>query len=166
MEIKLTQGKVATVDEINADLARLLWYCNSNGYAVRRTPGDRGKLEYLHRVVYERELGRKLEPGEQVDHIDRNTVDNRIENLRLATHAQNCANVGKRKGTYSSEYKGVYWNKAKKKWQAQIKVNQKSIHLGYFDLECEAAMEYDWYAKKYFGEFARLNFPIEEEVCV
>ena len=163
MEIELTKGQVAIVDEKNADLALLNWYCH-NGYAARATPGDRGKLEYLHRVVYERELGRKLEPGEEVDHIDRNTVDNRIENLRLATRAQNMANKGKQKGTYSSEYKGVYWNKAKKKWQAQIKVNYKRIHLGYFDLECEAAMEYDWYAKKYFGEFARLNFPIEEKV--
>jgi len=165
MEIKLTQGQVATVDEKNADLARLNWSCHK-GYAVRHTPGNNGKLEYLHRVVLARELGRELRPGEQVDHIDRNTFDDRIENLRLATRAQNMANQGKPKGTYSSEYKGVSWNKRAKKWQAYIKVNGKTIHLGYFIEEFEAAIAYDKAAKEYFGEFARLNFPIEEEVCV
>ena len=164
MEIKLTQGKVATVDEKNADLARHKWYC-ANGYAVRRTPGNHGKLEYLHRVVYERKLGRELEPGEQVDHIDRNTFDDRIENLRLATRAQNGANKSKQKGT-SSEYKGVCWHKRDKKWRAQIKVNGKTIHLGYFADEMDAASAYDEAAMEYFGEFANLNFPIEEEVCV
>jgi len=156
MEIKLTQGKVATVDEKNADLARLLWHCHE-GYAARR--GDCDKLELLHRVVYERELGRKLEPGEQVDHIDRNTVDNRIENLRLATHAQNMANKGKQKGTYSSEYKGVCWHKATKNWRARIMVDGKLIHLGLFIDEMDAASAYDEAAMKYHGDFARLNFP-------
>ena len=165
MEIELTKGQVAIVDEKNADLARHKWCC-LNGYAVRHTPGGNGKLEYLHRVVYERELGRELRPGEEVDHIDGNTVDDRIENLRLATHAQNGANKSKQKGTYSSEYKGVCWHKATKKWLAQIRVNQERIHLGYFIEEFEAAIAYDKAAKEYFGEFARLNFPIEEEVCV
>jgi len=164
MKIKLTQGKVATVDEKNADLARLLWYCHK-GYAARHTPGNHGKLEFLHRVVYERELGRKLEPGEQVDHIDRNTFDDRIENLRLATNAQNNRNRSKRKGC-SSEYKGVCWHKATKKWQVQIRVDWKLIPLGYFTDEMDAASAYDEAAMKYFGEFASLNFPIEEEVCV
>jgi len=158
--IKLTQGKVAIVDEKNADLALLNWYC-ANGYAVRR--GDCDKLEWLHRVVFERELGRELRPGEEVDHIDGNTVDDRIENLRLATHAQNCANQGKPKGTYSSEYKGVHWNKQNKKWRAQIRVDWKLIHLGYFTDEMDAASAYDEAAMEYFGEFAKLNFPIEEE---
>ena len=161
MEIKLTQGKVATVDEKNADLALLNWYYDK-GYAVRHTPGNYGKLELLHRVVLARELGRELRPGEQVDHIDRNTVDDRIENLRLATSSQNQANRSKPKGTYSSEYKGVCWNKQNKKWQAYIKVNGKPIHLGYFIEEFEAAIAYDKAAKEYFEEFAKLNFPIEE----
>ena len=106
MEIKLTQGQVAIVDEKNADLARHKW-CYDKGYARRWTPGGNGKRELLHRVVLARELGRELRPGEEVDHIDGNTVDDRIENLRLATHAQNGANKSKQKGTYSSEYKGV-----------------------------------------------------------
>ena len=116
IEIELTQGKVAIVDDEDADLALLNWYC-ANGYAGRNIPGDNGKQkqELLHRVVYERKIGRKLRPGEQVDHIDRNTFDDRRENLRLATNAQNGANQGKQKGTCSSEYKGVSWYKRDKK---------------------------------------------------
>jgi len=164
IEIELTQGKVAIVDDEDADLALLNWYYDK-GYARRNIPGDNGKQkqELLHRVVYERKLGRELRPGEQVDHVDRNTVDDRRENLRLATNAQNGANQGKPKGTYSSEYKGVCWNKQNKNWRAVIMVNQKSIHLGYFIEEFEAALAYDRAAKEYFGEFACLNFPIEEE---
>ena len=167
MEIKLTKGKVAIVDEKNADLARLNWYY-ANGYARRNIPGDNGKQkqEFLHRVVYERKIGRELRPGEEVDHIDRNTVDDRRENLRLATSSQNQANRGKPKGTCSSKYKGVCWHKPTKKWRARIKVDGKLIHLGLFIEEFEAALAYDRAAKEYFGDFAKLNFPIEEEVCV
>ena len=160
--IKLTKGQVAIVDEEDADLALLNWYC-ANGYAVRRTPGDSRKFERMHRVILERKLGRKLRPGEEVDHINGDKTDNRRENLRLATNAQNCANQGKPKGTYSSEYKGVHWNKQNKKWRARIMVDGKLIHLGYFTDEMDAASAYDEAAMEYFGEFAKLNFPIEEE---
>ena len=159
MEIELTQGKVAIVDEIDADLARLLWCCNSDGYAVRATPGDNGKLIWMHRVILARILRRELRPGEYVDHINGDKTDNRRENLRLATSSQNCANRGKREGTYSSEYKGVYWHKPTKNWRARIMVDGKPIHLGYFIDEMDAASAYDEAAMKYFGEFASLNFP-------
>ena len=159
--IKLTKGQVAIVDEEDADLALLNWYC-ANGYAVRRTPGDNGKLIWMHRVILARILRRELRPGEQVDHINGDKTDNRRENLRLATNAQNGANKSKQKGT-SSEYKGVCWHKATKKWRAQIGVDWKLIHLGYFTDEMDAASAYDEAAMEYFGEFAKLNFPIEEE---
>ena len=164
MEIKLTKGKVAIVDEIDADLARHNWRCNSKGYAVRWR--DRGKLELLHRIILARILERELRSGEYVDHINGDKTDNRRENLRLATNTQNNANVGKRKGTYSSEYKGVSWYKPTKKWRARIVVNYKTIHLGLFPDEMDAASAYDEAAMEYFGDFANLNFPIEEEVCV
>jgi len=163
MEIKLTQGQVAIVDEIDADLALLNWHCHE-GYARRWTPGGNGKLEFLHRIILARILERELRSGEYVDHINGDKTDNRRENLRLATYAQNNANVGKRKGTYSSEYKGVCWNKRDKKWMAYIYVNYKRIHLGYFPDEMDAASAYDEAAMKYFEEFSKLNFPIEEEV--
>ena len=163
MEIELTQGKVAIVDEIDADLALLGWFCNSNGYAVRQTPGDHGKQIWLHRIILARILERELRSGEYVDHINGDKTDNRRENLRLANKSQNGANRSKQKGC-SSEYKGVY--KPTKKWRATIMVNGKRIHLGYFIDEMDAASAYDEAAMEHFGDFAKLNFPIEEEVCV
>ena len=94
-----------------------------------------------------------------VDHINRNSLDNRRANLRLATHDENARNRVKINKKCSSIYKGVCWNKHHKKWQGQIQVQRKSMHLGYFDDELDAARAYDAAAEKYHGEFACLNFP-------
>jgi hypothetical protein len=96
-----------------------------------------------------------------VDHHKGNTLDDRIENLRLATHQENAKNRVKSlsvKGKpTSSKYKGVSWHKYKKKWQAQIGVRRKGkeikIFLGYFDTEEEAYAAYVAAAKLLHGEF-------------
>jgi len=85
-----------------------------------------------------------------VDHKNRNTLDNRRSNLRLATHAQNMQNQVTSTGT--SQYKGV--TKSGHKWRAQI----QRKYLGEFTLEIEAALAYDSMARILYGEFARLNF--------
>jgi len=92
-----------------------------------------------------------------VDHIDGNGLNNRKANLRLCNHSQNAWNRRPNSGCHS-KYKGVYWNKDKKKWHATISKSYKRIHLGYFDNEIEAARAYDKKAKEFFGEFAYLNF--------
>jgi hypothetical protein len=105
-------------------------------------------------------LQKKSKMGTQdvfVDHINGNGLDNRKSNLRICTHQQNCENSRKRKKSFS-KYKGVYWSKNAKKWVAQITIDGKSKHLGYFELEEDAAAAYDKAAVKYFGEFACLNF--------
>jgi hypothetical protein len=94
-------------------------------------------------------------PTNHIDPINGIRDDNRIENLREATNAQNGANQGK-PSTNTSGYKGVHWDKCNKKWVAQIRVNRKATHLGYFTNIEDAAATYQAAARQYFGEFAHL----------
>ena len=93
-----------------------------------------------------------------VDHIDHDGLNNRKRNLRLCTFAENCRNT-RRTAPSTSKYKGVHWNKRRKKWAASIRFDNKTYHLGCFDSELAAALAYDQAAKKYHGAFASLNFP-------
>lgn len=99
--------------------------------------------------VYGEDPGNKL-----IDHVNSDPSDNRICNLRLATSADNARNMRKVDGT-TSEYKGVSWYKRKKKWMAQIRINGKSTHLGYFHDEEAAHAAYWNAAQAAFGDFAR-----------
>jgi hypothetical protein len=109
----------------------------------------------MHRVIM------NAQPGQVVDHINGNGLDNRKCNLRVCTQSQNMANMQKhRRG--SSQFKGVIWKKQyKKKWEAAIHLGKKRVVLGRFDDEAAAARAYDAAARQHFGEFARLNFPDE-----
>ena len=97
--------------------------------------------------------------GEQVDHKDRSGFNNRHKNLRPATTSQNKRNSDSYRNS-SSEYKGVHWNKASKKWHAQIMYEGKNHYLGLFDSEIAAALAYDEASCKLHGEFGRCNFPL------
>ena len=107
----------------------------------------------------------KAKSGEEIDHKNGDGLNNCGYNLRKCTSLENLHNQKKRnlvsgKKT-SSIYKGVSWFKRTKKWHVQITSNYKNIHLGYFDSEIEAALEYDLAAVQYFKEFARLNHPCQ-----
>lgn len=92
----------------------------------------------------------------QVDHINGNGLDNRRDNLRLATNKQNCRNKRVQINNLTG-YKGVSFNKKKKLYHARIRVNDELISLGRSkDLKI-AIMKYNEAALKYFGEFAHLN---------
>ncbi|MBK5262657.1 MAG: hypothetical protein JJE17_08825 [Peptostreptococcaceae bacterium] len=155
--IRLTQGKFAIIDSFNYErVNKHKWYaeCGYNTfYASRRLVrnGIRG-TEKLHRFILNIE-----DPNILIDHWDRNGLNCTEENMRVATNQQNSQNqIGSKNST--SQYKGVYFNKEKKKYSAQIKVNFKSNHIGHFNSEIEAALAYDLKAKELFGEFAYLNF--------
>ena len=154
--IKLSCGKFAIVDA--ADYKRLStyrWCALEKGRSwYAKTLNRNGTILSMHRFIT------NAPKGLFVDHINHNGLDNRRQNLRLCTHLENLRNARPRKGG-SSKYKGVYWEKAKKRFRAKIQHNRKSIHLGYFKNEIEAAKAYDKKAKELFGEFAYLNFPQE-----
>lgn len=108
-------------------------------------------------------LAFREDPGTlQIDHIDRNKQNNKIENLRLATRASNCHNrqlCKAIKDKMTSKHKGVYWHKPRKRWRARIVFEGKAIELGRFKNEVDAAKAYDKAAKELFKAFAVLNFP-------
>ncbi|MGD0078071.1 MAG: HNH endonuclease [Sedimentisphaerales bacterium] len=123
-------------------------------YAVAGIKDVNGELiiQRLHRLIA------NAPKGILVDHHNGKSLDNRSENLRLATRAQNNCNKSKQKNA-SSKYMGAHFHKLHKKWIAQLSHNNKHIFLGYFDNEIDAAKAYDAAAKKYHRIFARLNFP-------
>lgn len=152
IEIPLTQGKVALIDDIDGDLLDFKWYADNN--RARRQVDQRGV--FLHRVILARKLERDLLETEYCDHINCNSLDNRRENLRLATKAENLRNTRKYKNNKSG-YKGVFFEKRTGKYIVHIMVNRKYLHLGCFNDPKEAHDVYCEAALKYFGEFARFE---------
>lgn len=92
----------------------------------------------------------------KIDHIDGNGLNNCRNNLRICTQAENSLNQHKIKNG-TSNYKGVSWSKSSKKWMATAMINYKTIYLGCFDIEKDAAKAYNNYMKENAGEFACLN---------
>lgn len=107
------------------------------------------KVVQLHRWIMD------AQPGQVVDHINGDRMDNRRENLRLCTVAENIRNQKRRAS--KSGFKGVVQKRGR--WQASYTYEGKRIYLGYFATAEEAACAYDRAAREAFGEFALLNFP-------
>ncbi len=113
----------------------------------------------LHRVVWGWHHG-TIPAGLEVDHIDGNPTNNRIENLRLATIQEQQRNGGGGKRADSpTTFRGVGFRKDTRRWRAYIDTGGKHLSLGCFDTDVEAAHAYDKAAREHFGAFARLNFP-------
>jgi hypothetical protein len=110
-----------------------------------------GKMYYAHRLAWLYMLGEW--PATQLDHKNQDCSDNRWDNLRVATHAQNNQNKPARVDNKSGAV-GVSWRKSHKLWQARITVAGRDIHLGYFPRKEEAIAVRVIAAAKYHGEFA------------
>lgn len=126
-----------------------VWHETSSGIYIRHNISY-GVCILMHRLIMH------ATDGLEVDHKNLDTLDNRKKNLRIATHTDNGRNRKKYNG-HTSQYKGVSWETIRRKWHAQIKVNQVQIFIGRFDNEEEAALAYNKRALIEFGEFARLN---------
>jgi hypothetical protein len=158
--IPLTQGKYAIIDD--EDFGRInkyKWhadYIHGYWYAKRsiRKPKRKVISQFMHQLIMD------CPKGLQIDHKNHDTLDNRKVNLRVCTHAKNHMNQRPQQRKMSSKYKGVTWAKRRNKWQAQIGLTGEIIYLGYYSNEIMAAKAYDIAAKKYFGEFAYLNFNV------
>ena len=152
-EIILTNGNKTLVDDSDFEVLNQWKWHESRGYAIRfiGTARKNQKCLRMHTSI--------LIPikGFEIDHINRNRLDNRYENLRLVTRQQNMMNQTKAKNK-SSIYKGVCWVKREHNWLSSISLNKKFIRIGQFKSELHAAMAYDIWAKELFGEYAKTNF--------
>jgi hypothetical protein len=159
MRIILGGGPDAIVDEQDYDnLVSYQWRAIRGlrtCYAVRN---EGEKLIKMHRQIL------SCCDGLMVDHINHNGLDNRRSNLRICTASQNQQN--RQPSNYGkSRYKGVCWHSGKKKWRAAIVLDGRSIHIGYYDYEIDAAVAYDDAAIELFGEFACLNCWYRPEIA-
>ena len=163
MEFKITSEKygeqTGLIDAQDYYLLEKYAWClwttkRHNTFYVRRFLTRRND-ERLHRRIM------NAQPGQIVDHINGNGLDNRRCNLRITnSHGNNC-NSAKRKNS-TSKYKGVSWSSREKKWKAQIQENKRKRPLGTYVSEEQAARVYDKAALQLHGEFAKINFNKED----
>lgn len=152
--IKAYHGQEIMIDDENFDfLNQFVWKVIKKMKTYKDVQSTHfGKIVRMSRLIM-----KITDPKIFIDHIDGNTFNNQKSNLRLATPRQNSRNIGKRKGNYTSKYKGVNWNKVKNKWDSRIATDHGRVHVGYFDNEIDAAKAWNNAAVKYHKEFARLN---------
>lgn len=162
-EIKLTQGKVALVDDEDYEiLCKWKWYAHKTSknahtfYAVRTTV--KGEFKKRARVYMHRYLLSIKDSNIFVDHKDGDGLNNQKSNIRQCDKSQNRAN--QQKGVIrSSKYKGVCFmkNRGIYSWVSYLQHKGKKYNLGYFKSQEDAAMAYNNKAIEIFGEFAKIN---------
>ena len=154
--IPLSRGKYTKVDDTDFEwLSAWKWYCSSSGYAIRTvndlagTGGKRSRTIHMHREILGTVDG-------IVDHVNGDPLDNRRDNLRECTHAQNMWNR-KHQSTSRSKLKGVTKNGMSPGYISRISVDSRSIYLGSFKTDMEAHLAYCAAADAIFGDFSRLD---------
>lgn len=148
--MKTTRGKEFVLDDDDyLQLSGVRFY--SSGRYVLGWDKSIKKLFLLHRLL----VG--VFDERCVDHVNGDIFDNRKCNLRIGTLSQNQYNKRKTKNHATSKFKGVTKQKNRNRYRAQIKFNKKTIHLGSFENETDAAAAYDVKAKELFGEFSLTN---------
>lgn len=134
---------IADLPKVEGFNWRVVW----NGYTHYAVRTELGKSILMHREIME------APSGVEVDHVDRDGLNNRRDNLRLATRSQNCVNRGLAKNN-TSGFVGIVWHKQSSKWNARIKVDGVRRSLGYYHTKEEASAAYKSARRVLFGEFA------------
>jgi hypothetical protein len=145
-----THALVDGVDFVRVALRS--WYVNAQGYPTCGVRNGRGsKTLSLQRFI--------MNPpeGMVVDHINRNKLDNRRENLRVVTYQESAFNRGVKKNKVDSPLKGI--RAARNQWEARITVGGVLLSVGFFATATEAARGYDAASRFYHRGHAPLNFP-------
>lgn len=155
MIVSTSKGQKTIIDDCDADLAEYRWFCSHQGYTVRsyHVSKHNKPIIFLHSVIMERKLGHSVPDGYYVDHVNRNKLDNRRDNLRLASKGQNAIN-SKVPSNNTSGAKGVTWDKSKQRWQAQIVYQQKFVFIGRYKKVEDAIEARREKEVELFGEFA------------
>lgn len=138
-------------------------YISSKGYIVVQY---KGRKIPVHRIIWA--MYYKAWPISKIDHKNRNKLDNRIENLRLASSAENGINTSIFKSN-TSGYKGVSWQKLKNMWESRIMFNGKTHVLGYYSSKEEAHKVYCMKCIELYGDFAPKEikeFATREDIVV
>jgi hypothetical protein len=147
------------VDETDLPLiADSYWHINQSSTRtyIRGYIGNEGqkRQQYLHRHIMQ-----VIDPLVEVDHRNRDGLDNRRQNLRICDRGKNSYNAPARSNNRSG-YKGVRWHQHNQMWEARIASSKVQRSLGYFRDVVEAAKAYDRASHELHGEFARPNFPL------
>lgn len=150
-QITLTQGKVALIDDGDFEfLSGFKWFAVFDGYNWYAASKISCRSVKMHQLLM------SVNGGSEIDHRDNNGLNNQRSNLRICTHRNNIRNK-KIASRNKSGLKGVSWKPHISRWIAQIKTDDKVVHLGTFIKKEDAAMTYDAAAEKHFGEFACTN---------
>lgn len=155
--IELTKGQRATVDDEDWPyLSQFRWWFDGM-YAQGRV---NGKQVRMHRLL--------LNPpkGSMVDHANGDRMDNTRANIRVCSHGENEWNKAKKhrhRNDGHSKYKGVTRDVRRGMWVSRTTFNGRSVHIGSFVSEIDAARAFDDWAREHHGQFAHVNFPLMPE---
>lgn len=141
-------GEALVSNESYEKLKDYKWFKMTVGYAASHAKGSK-KIIHMHNLVMD------TPKGKEVDHINGNKLDNRIDNLRICSHRENTFNSGLRAN--SSGFRGVSYEKdrrSKKKWLSSIAFNGNRLKIGRFESKKDAIEARICAELKYFGEYA------------